>query len=75
MSKAELTYGTIGPMKKAIVAKKPIKKGEKLVLDNLWFKRTLETSTIKQTDFSKFLGLQAKRDIAEDEIIDFTKVG
>jgi len=74
MSKAELEYGNIGPMKKAIVAKKNIKKGEKLSLDNLWFKRTVEESPIKQNQFLQLIGLRALYDIKEDEIIDFTKV-
>jgi len=74
MSKAELEYGNVGPMKKAIVAKKFIKKGEKLSLDNLWFKRTEEESYIKQNEFSQLIGLEATQDIKEDEIIDFRKV-
>ena len=74
MSKSELEYGNVGPMKKAIVAKKFIKKGEKLSFDNLWFKRTEEESYIKQNQFLKLIGLEATQDIKEDEIIDFTKV-
>ena len=74
LSKAELEYGNVGPMKKAIVARKSIKKGEKLSLDNLWFKRTEEGSYIKQYQFLNFIGLEATQDIKEDEIIDFTKV-
>ena len=74
MSKAELEYGNTGPMKKAIVAKKGIKKGEKLSLDNLWFKRTVEESSIKQNQFLQLIGLRALHDIKEDEIINFTKV-
>jgi len=73
MSKAELEYGNTGPMKKAIVAKKDIEKGEKLSLDNLWFKRTVEESPIKQNQFLQLIGLRALRDIKEDEIVDFTK--
>ncbi len=74
MSKAELEYGDVGPMKKAIVAKKFIKKGEKLSFDNLWFKRTEEGSPLKQYQFLQLIGLEATKDIREDEIIDFTKV-
>ena len=74
MSEAELEYGNTGPMKKAIVAKKDIKKGEKLSLDNLWFKRTVEESPIKQNRFLQLIGLRALHDIKEDEIVDFTKV-
>jgi len=74
MSEAELEYGNIGPMKKAIVAKTDIKKGEKLSLDNLWFKRTKEESAIKQNQFLELIGLRASHNIKEDEIIDFGKV-
>ena len=74
MSKAELAYGNVGPMKKAIVAKKFIKKGDKLSLDNLWFKRTEEESYIKQNQFLQLIGLEAIEDIKEDEIVDFRKV-
>lgn len=74
MSKSEIKYGNVGPMKKAIVAKKDISKGEKLSFDNLCFKRTEEESTIKQKDFMSLIGLEALIDIKEDEIIDFTKV-
>jgi len=74
MSKAEIEYGNTGPMKKAIVAKKDIKKGEKLSLDNLLFKRTVEESPIKQNQFLQLIGLRALHDIEEDEIVDFTKV-
>jgi len=74
MSKTELEYGSTGPMKKAIVAKKDIKEGDKLSLDNLWFKRTVEESPIKQNQFLQLIGLRALHDIKEDEIVDFTKV-
>jgi len=74
MSKAELEYGNVGPMKKAIVAKKFIKKGEKLSFDNLWFKRTEEESFIKQYQFLQLIGLEATQDIKEDELIDFSKI-
>lgn len=74
LSEPEKKYGNVGPMKKAIVAKKFIKKGEKLSLDNLWFKRTVEESPVEQNQFSKFLGLTALQNIAEDEIITFDKV-
>jgi len=74
MSKPELEYGNVGPMKKAIVARKFIKNGEKLSFDNLWFKRTEEGSPLKQSQFLQLIGLEATKDIKEDEIIDFTKV-
>lgn len=74
MSKAERDYGNVGPMKKAIVARKHIKKGEVLSFDNLWFKRTMEESTVQQKQFLQLIGLEAIKDIEADEIIDFSKV-
>lgn len=74
MAKSELEYSNTGPMKKAIVAKADIKKDERLSFDNLWFKRTAEESSLNQNQLLKLIGLKATKDIAEDEIIDFTKV-
>ena len=74
MSKPELDYGNVGPMKKAVVARRPIKAGESLTLDNLCFKRTEEESTLKQNQFLQLVGQKARTDIEADEIIDFSKV-
>ncbi|MFZ5969489.1 MAG: N-acetylneuraminate synthase family protein [Bacillota bacterium] len=74
MSIPETNYGNTGPMKKAVVAKKDIYKGEKLCLDHLCFKRTEEESTIRQKDFKGLIGLEVLVDMKEDEIIDFSKV-
>ena len=74
MSQQELEYGSTGPMKKAIVAKRDIKSGERLSLENLWFKRTKEESPVRQNQFSELIGLEATEDIEEDEIVDFAKV-
>jgi sialic acid synthase SpsE len=74
MSESELKYGNTGPIKKAVVAKINIKKGEKLSLDNLWFKRTQEESSLKQNMFLQLIGLETTRDIENDEIINFSKV-
>jgi N,N'-diacetyllegionaminate synthase len=74
LSEPEKAYGNIGPMKKAIVAKRDINKGEKLSLENLWFKRSPEESTVQQKQFLQLLGSKAKMDIKKDEVIDFTKI-
>lgn len=74
MSDAEKKYGQIGPMKKAIVARRNINKGEKLSLENLAFKRTNESSYVKQMNFLGLIGLEVVRDIKKDELIDFSKV-
>ena len=74
MSDAELKYGNTGPMKKALVAGKPISRGSEIRVEDVRFKRTEEESTLKQNQLFRIIGLKAKEDIAEDEIIDFTKV-
>jgi N,N'-diacetyllegionaminate synthase len=74
LSEPEKAYGNIGPMKKAIVARLDIKKGETLSLENLWFKRTPEESTIQQKQFLQLLGSTATADIKKDEVIDFRKI-
>jgi N,N'-diacetyllegionaminate synthase len=74
LSEPEKAYGNVGPMKKAIVAKKDIKKGETLSADALWFKRTPEESTIPQKQFLHLIGCIAKVDIKKDDVIDFSKI-
>jgi len=74
MSDDEKAYGNTGPMKKAIVARCPIMKGEKIKLDKIWFKRTDRESPVKQSQLPLLLGLKVIKDIKTDEIIDFNKV-
>lgn len=74
MSDKEKEYGNVGPMKKAVVARNSIKKGEKIMLDDVWFKRTEQESSLMQKQLFKIIGLKAKKDICVDEIIDFSKV-
>ncbi|GAI84200.1 unnamed protein product, partial [marine sediment metagenome] len=42
--------------------------------DDIWFKRTLEESTIKQNQLLQLIGSKTKQDIKKDEIIDFSKI-
>ena len=74
MSAAEKKYGNTGPMKKAIVARKDIKRGERLTLEHIAFKRTNESTYIKQMQLESLLNLEVIADIAKDEQIDFSKV-
>lgn len=74
LSDAEMAAGNIGPLKKAIVARTDIRKGEKLTPENLWFKRTREEATIFQWQFPQLLGLEVLADIKADEIISFDKL-
>ncbi|QEC52137.1 N,N'-diacetyllegionaminate synthase [Anseongella ginsenosidimutans] len=74
MSEAELSYGNTGPMKKAIVASTPIKKGEIITLAKIAFKRTNESTYILQKFLPQLLGAIASKDIEQDEFIDFANV-
>jgi len=74
MSEKELIYGNTGPMKKALVARRKIKKGEALSLENLWFKRCNMDSPVKQKELLNIIGLEALRDIEEDEIIEYSNI-
>ncbi|MBN1902430.1 N-acetylneuraminate synthase family protein [Candidatus Sumerlaeota bacterium] len=74
MSRAERDYGNTGPMKKALVAKRLIKKGETITLEDLWFKRTQEQSSLRQNQLFQVVGLKASEDIREDEVIDFSRI-
>jgi sialic acid synthase SpsE len=74
MSEPEKNYGNTGPMKKAIVAKRTIEKGEFISLDNVAYKRTNDSSYIKQNQLPLLIGLEVLNRIEKDEIIDFSKV-
>lgn len=73
-SEAEKNYGNTGPIKKAIVARRPIVKGEKLTLENIAYKRTEISSPILQKEFVKILGAEALKNIEQDEILSFSNV-
>lgn len=66
---AEEKYGATGPMKKAIVARKPIAAGTVLSADDLAFKRTGKHETMRQMLFPSLIGGKALRAYAVDEPI------
>lgn len=74
LTEAEKKYGNTGPMKKAIVAREEISLGSKISIENIAYKRTNKSSSIKQNELSKLLNNIAARDIKKDEIIDFSNV-
>jgi N,N'-diacetyllegionaminate synthase len=74
MSAGELKYGDTGPMKKAIVARKSIRKDEVITRSHLAFKRTNRSSYIKQNFIQSLIGQKASRDIEPDEIVDFSNI-
>jgi N,N'-diacetyllegionaminate synthase len=74
LTTAEGKYGNTGPMKKAAVARLKIAKGEAISLENVAFKRTNNSSSLKQIELAKLLGNKANRAIEKDEIIDLNNV-
>ncbi len=74
LTPAEKKYGNTGPMKKAIVARNKINKGEIISIDNIAFKRTNKSSSIKQIELAKILNNKANITIQKDEIIDLSNV-
>ncbi|NAY91643.1 N-acetylneuraminate synthase [Muricauda sp. JGD-17] len=74
MSEAELSYGDTGSMKKAIVANAKIKKGERITLEKIGFKRTNESTYMMQYFLPKIIGLTASSDIEADSFIDFSNI-
>lgn len=73
-SEAELNYGNTGPMKKALVARRDIEKGEILTKEDIAFKRTEESSPLLQKDFNKVLGATALISLKKDQILSFSNL-
>jgi len=67
----EQQYGVVGPNKKAIVAKRDLKKGQTLKLDDLWYKRTHNESHLEQRSLPKILGKKLQRNVKRNELIEF----
>lgn len=74
MSDAEKKYGDVGPMKKAIVARKKIPAGKSISFNDLAYKRTSESSYLAQSDIELLVGSKVISDIFKDEIIGYKKV-
>ena len=74
MSESEKTYGNVGPMKKALVARRKITKGSILELNDLAYKRTNVSTPLQQASISKLIGGVANMEIALDDLITFENV-
>ena len=74
MSDAELKYGDIGPMKKAIVARERIEKGTELSINHFSYKRTNESIPVSQKDINLFIGCTTNSVIEKDEAVSFKKI-
>lgn len=73
-SKAERNYGDTGPMKKALVARRTICKGEIINQEDIAYKRIEESSTLSQKDILKIIGSKALRTINENELLSFANI-
>ena len=69
LNEGEIRYSIFGPNKKAAFLKKSLKKGEKLVIDNIEFKRTATISDSTQLEVLGLVGKMAKSDIINGAII------
>lgn len=65
-------YGKVGPMRKALVAKKNIKKGQTIYLNDLCYKRTSKVSNLNYDDIRKVVSSKAKKNIKKDKVIDYS---
>lgn len=74
MSEAERKYGDVGPMKKAIVARRKISANKQITLEDLAYKRTSESAYLAQKDIELLVGSKTISDIDKDEIISYNKV-
>ncbi len=74
MSDAEKKYGDVGPMKKAIVARRKIPVDKVITLEDLAYKRTPESSYLAQHDIELLIGSKAISKIEKDETISYSKI-
>jgi sialic acid synthase SpsE len=74
MSDAEKKYGDVGPMKKAIVARRKIPMDKIIALEDLAYKRTPESSYLAQFDIELLIGSKAITEIKRDETISYNKI-
>lgn len=72
LSEAEKKYGAVGPMKKAIVARKNIAAGHSICEEDLAYKRTEIESRLQQKDHREIIGRTTLNAIKENEIIDLS---
>src|SRR5690606_16417194 len=74
MSAAEKKYGDVGPMKKAIVARRDIPEGKILKLDDFAYKRTEQSTYLDQDKLEILVGSKASMSIKKDSVITFSNV-
>lgn len=74
LTEYEKPYGSIGPMKFTIVAKKDLKKNQIISKDMVTFKRTKQENNILQKEYLNIIGKKLSCDIKKDELISKEKI-
>lgn len=69
LNDGEKTYSTFGPMKKAAILNKDVKKGEKLELNTFEFKRTVQNSDLSQLKIIEYIGHKFSRRLSKGHCI------
>ncbi len=69
LNEGEKKYSLFGPMKKAAITSKEIKKGEKFNRDMILFKRSHEISDLSQIDVTEMFGKEFSVDISINSVI------
>jgi sialic acid synthase SpsE len=69
LNEGERKYSVFGPMKKAALLVRDVKKGEKLSNDLIVFKRTDEITDCSQLDILNFFGNKFTTDLIKDSVI------
>jgi len=69
MNQGELAYSVFGPMKKAAILNKDVKKGELFSKEIIEFRRTEKLSDMSQIDVIKSFGKEIEKDMSAGELI------
>ena len=69
MNEGELSYSIFGPMKKAAIFKKDVKKGDILSIEMIKFIRTKEISDLSQLDVVQAIGKSLSQNISKGAIL------
>lgn len=69
MNKGEMSYSVFGPMKKAAILKRDIKRGEIFKIKDIVFKRTSQISDLSQLEAINLNGFKIKKGVKRGETL------
>jgi N,N'-diacetyllegionaminate synthase len=69
LSPAEKSYAQFGPMKKAAVLKRDIRKDEAIHPEDIVLQRTGQNSDISQVELTSLFGNKARRDLSSGSVL------